>query len=284
MILVLGGTGKVGSELVKQIAQAGIKAKVLVRSAQKAESIKKLGLETVEGDVSQIATIEAALKGIESLFLLTTASLNQADTEIAIMDAAKKAGVKKIVLLSAMGAGAQSPSNLGRQHGKSEEHLKALGLAYTILEPHAFMQNILGSASSIKQGAIYSNFKDGQIAMVDARDIAAVALAALTQPGHEGKTYVVTGGETFSYPQLAEKISALTGKKVSYVDVPSAKVIEAMTVWMKMPEWLANDLAKLGEIFAAGHGAATTNVVETVAKKKPITIDEFLKDNVEAFK
>lgn len=284
MILVIGGTGKVGGELVKQIAQAGIKAKVLVRSAQKAESIHKLGLETAEGDISKIATIEAALQGVDSLFLLTTANLNMADLEIAIMDAAKKAGVKKIVLLSAMGVSVQSPLTLGQQHAKSEEHLKTLGLAFTILQPHAFMQNILNSAASIKQGAIYSNFKDGQIAMVDARDIAAVALAALTQPGHEGKTYVVTGGETFSYPQLAEKISTLTGKKVNYVDIPSTKVVEAMTGWMKMPEWLANDLAKMGENFAAGHGASTTNVVETVAKKKPITIDEFLKDNLAAFK
>lgn len=283
MILVIGGTGKVGGELVKQLAQAKIKTRVLVRSAQKAETIHKLGLETAEGDVSKIATIETALKSIESLFLLTTASPNMADIEIAIMDAAKKAGVKKIVLLSAIGVSAQSPMTLGRQHAKSEEHLKTLGPVYTILQPHGFMQNILGSAGSIKQGAIYSNFKDGKLAMIDARDIAAVAFAALTQPGHEGKTYVITGGEAFSYYQLADKISALTGKKVSYVDVPSSEVVKAMTGF-GAPEWLAKDLAALGESFAAGHGAAVTDVVEKATGKKPITIDQFLKDHVEAFK
>lgn len=283
MILVIGGTGKVGGELVKQLAQAGVKTRVLVRSAQKAEAIHKLGLETAEGDVTQIATIEAALKGVEGLFLLTTANPNMGDIEIAVMDAAKKASVKKIVLLSAMGVSAQSPMTLGRQHAKAEDHLRNLGLAYTILQPTGFMQNILGSAGSIKQGAIYSNFKDGQIAMIDARDIAAVALAALTKPGHEGKTYGITGGEAFSYYQLADKISALTGKKVSYVDVPSSEVVKAMTGF-GAPEWLAKDLATLGEAFAAGYGAATTDVVEKATGKKPITIDQFLKDHVEAFK
>jgi uncharacterized protein YbjT (DUF2867 family) len=283
MILVIGGTGKVGGELVKQLSQAGVKARVLVRNAQKAEAIQKLGLETAVGDVTQIATIEPALKGVEGLFLLTAASLNQASEEIAIIDAAKKAGVKRIVLLSAIGADIQSPITLAQQHAKSEEHLKASGVSYTILRPHSFMQNLLGSAPTIKQGALYANFKDGKIAMVDTRDIAAVALAALTQSGHEGKTYLITGGEAVSYSQLGEKLSTLTGKSVKYVDIPTSAASKAMTGF-GMPEWLANDLAKLGEVFAAGHGSATTDVVEKVAKKKPVTVDEFLKEHVEAFK
>ncbi len=283
MILVIGGTGKVGGELLKQLAQAGVKTRVLVRSAQKAETVHKLGLETVEGDVTRISTIEAAVKGIEGLFLLTTPSPIQASLEMAVIDTAKKAGVKKIVLLSALGADLQSAITLAQQHAKSEEYLKASGVAYTILRPHTFMQNMLGNAETIKKGAIYSNFKDGKIAMVDTRDIAAVALAALTQNGHEGKTYAITGGEAFSYHQLAEKLSTLTGKKVNYVDIPTSEAVKAMT-GMGMPPWLAVDLAKMGEFFASGKAADTTDVVEKVAKKKPITLDQFLKDHVGAFK
>ena len=284
MILVIGGTGKVGSEVVKQLAQKKVKARILVRNAQREAEIKKLGFETALGDVTQIGTIEPALKGVEKLFLLTLASPQQSTQEIAIMDAAKKSGVKQVVLVSAMGVSSASPLTLARNHGQSEDYLKKSGLSWTILQPHSFMQNILNQAGAIKsQGAIYGNFKEGKIAMVDVKDIAAVAVAALTEPGHEGKTYVITGGEAVTYAQVADKLSAVAGKKVNYVDVPSAGLVQSMTS-MGMPDWLASDMAKFGEIFAAGHGAATTDVVENVAKKKPVTVDQFLKDNAPAFR
>ena len=223
MILVIGGTGKVGSEVVKQLAQKKVKARILVRNAQREAEIKKLGFETALGDVTQIGTIEPALKGVEKLFLLTLASPQQSTQEIAIMDAAKKSGVKQVVLVSAMGVSSASPLTLARNHGQSEDYLKKSGLSWTILQPHSFMQNILNQAGAIKsQGAIYGNFKEGKIAMVDVKDIAAVAVAALTEPGHEGKTYVITGGEAVTYAQVADKLSAVAGKKVNYVDVPSA--------------------------------------------------------------
>ena len=226
MILVIGGTGMVGKEVVKQLAQKKAKARILVRSAQKEAEVKNLGFETAQGDVTQIGTIEAALKGVERLFLLTPASPNQSAQEIAVIDAAKKAGVKQVVLLSAVGVSVDSPITLARNHAKTEEHLKKSGLGWTILQPHSFMQNLLNQAGGIKsQGALYGNFKDGKVAMVDARDIAAVAVAALTEPGHEGQTYVITGGEAVNYAQVAEKLSAVSGKKVNYVDVPSAGLV-----------------------------------------------------------
>lgn len=284
MILVIGGTGTVGGAVVKLLADKKAKARVLVRSAQKEAEVKKLGFETAQGDVTKLNTIEPALKGVEKIFLLTPASPQQADQEMAIVDLAKRAGVQHVVLLSTVGVSVDSPLTLARNHARSEEHLKKSGLSWTILQPHSFMQNLLNQAGGVKaQGAIYGNFKDGKVAMVDARDIAAVAVAALTEPGHEGKVYVITGGEAVDYAQVAEKLSAVTGKKVNYVDVPSAGLVQSMTA-MGVPNWLAGDLAKLGEVFAAGHGAATTDVVEKVAKKKPNTVDQFLKDYAPAFK
>jgi uncharacterized protein YbjT (DUF2867 family) len=172
---------------------------------------------------------------------------------------------------------------LGQQHFKSEEYLRHSGMAYTILQPHSFMQNLLMMAPGIKQGAIYGNFKDGKVAFIDVRDIAAVGVAALTEEGHDGKTYLVTGGEALSYAELSSKLSSIVGKEVKYVDIPTDAAIQGMK-GVGMPEWLAKDLAKLGEVFAAGHGAHTTDVVETVAKKKPFTVDQFLHDHAAAFK
>jgi uncharacterized protein YbjT (DUF2867 family) len=285
MIFIIGGTGKIGQELLKQLAVKNVKAKVLVRSAQKAESVKSLGHEPVEGDFTKPATFENALKGVEKLFLLTT-SANQdrwAADEIAIVEAAKKAGVKTIVQLSVSGASLDSPINLAQQHAKVEAFVKSSGLSYTILQPTGFMQNFLGQAGSIKQGAIYGNYKEGKMPFVDARDIAAVAVAALTESGHEGKTYPITGGEALSYSQVASKLSQVTGKTVNYVDIPAEGVVKGMT-GMGFPEWLAKDLSKLGEAVAAGYTGQISDVVEKVTHKKPITLDQFLQDHAAAFK
>jgi uncharacterized protein YbjT (DUF2867 family) len=151
------------------------------------------------------------------------------------------------------------------------------------LQPTGFTQNLLGQIGAIKQGAIYGNYKQGKTSLIDARDIAAVALAALTEPGHEGQTYLITSGETLSYAEIAAKLSQLTGKTVNYVDVPSEAVVKSMT-GAGYPEWLAKDLAIMGDVVAAGYAGHTTDVVEKVAKKKPITVDQFLQDHAAAFK
>ena len=283
MIMVIGGTGKIGGELVKQIAQAKLKARILVRSGENVEAIQKLGLETALGDVSKIETIKAALQGVESLFLLTAPSLNMADIEIAIMDEAKKAGVKKIVLQSAMGVNFQSAQTFVHEHAESQEYLKKLGVPFTILQPSSFFQNFLALKSINKQGAIYGNYKDGKMGFVDAKDIASVALAALTQTGHEGKTYVITGNEALTYGEVASKVSRATGKTVKYINVSTDEAVKGM-VDNGTPEWLSMDLGKSGERLAAGDMREITDVVQKVTHQKPITIDQFLTDNVEAFK
>jgi uncharacterized protein YbjT (DUF2867 family) len=247
--------------------------------------VKKLGHEPVEGDLTKVASLDNALKGVEKLFLLTTGASPDrwAADEIAVMDAAQKAGVKKIVLLSVLGSSPDSPIGIAREHAKTEAHLKKSGLAYTILQPTGFMQNFLNMAATIKQGAIYGNYKNGKTAFIDARDIAAVAVAALTENGHDGQTYVLTGGEAWSYGDVAAKLSGVTGKTVNYVDVPTEAAIKGM-MGAGLPEWVSKDLAKLGEVVAAGHTGQTADGVEKALHKKPITLDQFLNDNVAAFK
>jgi uncharacterized protein YbjT (DUF2867 family) len=157
-------------------------------------------------------------------------------------------------------------------------------MKWTILQPHFFMQNVSGFAGSIKgQGALYAPLKDGKLAMVDVRDIAKVAVAALTEPGHEGQTYVITGGEAISFQDVAKQLSEATGKPVKYVDIPQEDARKAM-LGMGMPEWAVNDMLTLYGFFSAGHGAATTDVVQKVGKAAPRTFAQFAKENAEMFK
>ena len=283
MILVIGGTGKVGLEAVKQLAQKRALARVLVRSAQKAQEIEDLGLETIRGDLTNIAGIKAALKGVEKVFLLTPPSPNEAELKSTLVDAAIKAGVTHLVLLSGAGAAHDSAISQAQQHAKADDHLKASGLAFTILQPYFFMQNFLNQTAAIKsQGAIYGNYKNRKLAMVDTRDIAAVASACLTESGHDGRTYVISGGEAIAHAEIAEKLSAIRGKKINYVDLSSEQLMKGLT-GLGYPEWLASDLTMLGEDIAEGHFAHITDVVAKVAKKKPITFEQFARDNAQAF-
>jgi len=115
--------------------------------------------------------------------------------------------------------------------------------------------------------------REGRIGLVDVRDIAAVAVAALTEDGHTGETYIVTGPEALSFVDIAAKLSRAIGKPVSYVDVPPDAARQSM-LSLGMPAWFVEDLILLYEAFSAGHGELVTDVVATVTKKQPISFDQ----------
>ncbi len=288
-ILIIGGTGKIGSPLVQQLEQKKIKAKLLLRNKDKSSQIVSPGMTTVIGDVTSVESIQSAMKGIEKIFLLISAGIEEAKIKSSIIDEAKKAGVKYMVMLSGAGANHNSAISQAHQHAKAEAQLKASGIAYTILQPYFFMQNFFNQlggfsqAGNIKSEAtLYGNFNEGKIAMVDTRDIAAVAVKCLTESGHEGKTYVISGAEAISYSQAAQKLSAILGKKINYINISSEQLVQGMTS-MGTPEWLSKDLALLGEDFAAGRFEQITNVVEEIAGTNPITFDKFVNDNIKVF-
>ncbi|HYH95611.1 SDR family oxidoreductase [Hyalangium sp.] len=283
MIVVTGATGQIGSELVLQLAEKGEKVHAVIRDPKKAMHLNHPNVMFVMGDFADPKSLDAAFRGAQKLFLLTNADPKQVELQHNAIEAAKRAGIQHVVKLSALGASQDAPVSLGRWHYQTEEELKKSGLKWTILQPHFFMQNLGMMAGSVKaQGAIYAPAKDGKIAIVDTRDIAAVAAGVLTQPGHEGQTYVITGGEAISFNDIAKQIGEAIGKPVKYVDVPPEDARKSM-LGMGMPEWFANDLVGLYGIFAAGHGAATTDVVQKVAKATPRTFAQFAKENAEMF-
>jgi uncharacterized protein YbjT (DUF2867 family) len=284
MIVVTGATGQIGSEVVRLLAEKGEKVHPLIRDPKKAMSLSHPNVMFVMGDLSDPKSLDAAFKGAQKLFLLTSAASDLVELQHNAIEAAKRAGIQHVVKLSAMGADKDSQVNLGRWHYQTEEELKKSGMKWTILQPHFFMQNVAMMAGSIKgQGAIYAPVKDGKLAMVDIRDIAAVAVAALTEPGHEGQTYVITGGEAISFQDLARQIGEATGKPVKYVDIPPEEARKAM-LGMGMPSWAVDDMVGMYGFFAAGYGAATTDVVQKVGKAKPRTFAQFAKENAETFK
>jgi uncharacterized protein YbjT (DUF2867 family) len=242
------------------------------------------GVEIVYGDLAKPETLVAPLQGMDKVFLVTSPDSRQEELQGNFINAAKNVGVQRIVRLSVLSASPDSPSPLVQAHWQTEQQLEASGIPYTHLRPNYFMQSFLfGSASAIKaDGVFYAPMQDAKIAIVDVRDIAAVAVTALTEAGHEGKTYEITGSEALSWIECAEKFSAVLGKSVTYVDIPLDKARQGMLA-SGMSEWMTDSFTEMVKIFRKGQAAEVTNVIAEVACKEPITFDQFVQDYALAF-
>jgi uncharacterized protein YbjT (DUF2867 family) len=227
-----------------------------------------------------------ALKGGEAFFSLTPLVENLVAAGTGAICAAREAGIRKIVRMSAQSANPDAVIQLGRWHFAVEKAVEESGIPFTILRPANFMQNYLtfGTPETIKgQSAFYAPMGDAKISVIDTRDISAVAARVLVEPGHDGKRYDLTGGESLSNHEIAEIISKALGRKITYVNIPPAKAAEAMA-GSGMPAWLVTMLTELNAFGAAGKLAAVKPDTGFILKRKPITFSQFVQDHLATFK
>ena len=282
MILVTGATGKVGQEVVRQLAAASVPARALVRDPAAASHIRIPGIEIAVGDLSRPETLGAAFAGIDRLFLLTPAAPDQVELQANALAAGLRAGIQRIVKVSVAG-GPDAGTQIGRWHWATEKQIEASGIDFTFLRPTIYMQQMYRYAPSIAAGGTFSApMGTGEIALVDARDVAAVAVSALTEDGHVHHIYDLTGPEALSYDAVADAISQAIGKKVTYVHVPPEYAKKQMLA-DGVPRWLADDMIILTASFREGYGAGVTNTVAEVTKGKPRTFRQFAKDHARVF-
>lgn len=283
-IFVVGGTGTVGTPLVRDLLARGCKVHALARSPGAAGALRAAGAEAVLGDLDNPTNLRAELQGIEQAFLLTPPRANQVEQQIAFLDAAHDAGVRHVVKLSVVGAAADSPLKLGRDHRAVESHLEASGMVWTHLRPQSYMQNLLASAGSVAgQGAIYAPAGDGAFPIIDARDVAAAAGAVLTSSGHGHQVYDLTGPAAITYPEIASGLGEAIGRPVQYVDVPPEAAKQGMMA-AGLPEWLADDLVLLHQLVAQGHGGTPTDSVKRLTGREAMPFGRWARDYADAFR
>ena len=283
MVLVTGGTGAVGSELLRLLSPAGVATRALTRNPQKAPTLP--GITWVAGDLAKPETLTPAFEGAQKLFLLTSYYEDMVTLQHNAIAAARAAGVTHVVKVSAFAASDHSRAPIGRWHYQVEKELEESGLGWTILRPHHFMQNLLAQAEYIvKDGVVYSASGDGKIPYIDPRDIAAVAFVTLTQPGHLGKKYVLTGGEAISYRQAAEIIGATIGKPVRFVD-ESPDQARARRVREGLPPAVIESALAISAYQRAGGKTVTiTNTIADLTGRPPRTVGEFVREHAAAFR
>jgi uncharacterized protein YbjT (DUF2867 family) len=280
-ILVTGSTGTIGGEVARQLIAAGVRPRLLVRDPAKAREFEGKA-DIVKGDLGDAASLERAMRGVEKLFLVGSGVDGQA-LEAKAVDAAKKAGVKHVVKLSVLGA-QEEAITFARWHRPVEGQLEASGMAWTFLRPVNFMSNMLGNIGSIKgQGAFYEPTGDGKTSVIDPVDVGAVAVKALTEPGHEGKAYTLTGPEALSSAEQAAVLTKALGREVKFVDVPPEAAKQAMA-GTGMPAAYVDALLDLLAAMRAGRTATVTDSVQKVVGRKPGTFADWARRHAAAFK
>lgn len=281
MILVAGATGKVGRELVMELKTRKLAFKVLARDAAKAKAL--LGpVDLAAGDFNVPETLAAALAGVRAAFLLSAADPRMVAWQTSFARAAKKAGVTRLVKVSAMGADPKSPAAIGRWHGEIEEEIQRLDLAHVILRPAYFYQNFIGLAPLILRGALPGPMGTARFAMVDARDVAAAAAETLAAPAHDGHTFALTGPVSLSYAEAAEVLSKVLGRPVAYSDTPPETAREHMLTG-GYPPWLADALLELAAVFRSGKADLATDAVKALTGREPRAFETFARDHKSAF-
>jgi uncharacterized protein YbjT (DUF2867 family) len=278
VILVIGGTGNIGSELIRLLVAAGAPVRALARDTARAAALLGPGVDIVAGDLASAPALASAMRGVEKLFLVTPLALDQVAMKAAAIDAARAAGVRHIVMSTGIGAGPEAHVEIGRWHGASQEHVKSTGIPWTFLQPTFFMQNMLMSAPTIRDhGAFYLPLGDGRVSWIDARDIAAAGFEALTRPGYENRELPLTGPEALSSAELAAALGAATGRSIRYVAVPPQAAREGM-VGAGLPEKLADMMNELYALGPAGHLAHVLDTVQTVTGRPARTFRQFATD------
>ena len=284
MILITGATGANGTELTKLLASRGVPVRAMVRSLDDAGNIAGLpGVELVVGDFDQPQTLVRALQGVERAFMLTNSTERAEAQQRAFVEAAQRTGLRHLVKLSQYAADEDSPVRFLRYHAAIERAVRDAGIAYTFLRPNLFMQGLLGFSTTIKAGSrFFAAAGDARISVVDVRDNAAVAAAALTGPGHEGKTYTLTGPEALTHAEMATGISGAVGRPVAFVDVPPDAMCDAL-LGMGMPPWQADGLVEDYAHYRRGEASAIAAGVQDATGQPPRSFGDFARDYSHAF-
>ena len=274
-IAVTGATGLVGGALCARLAAHDVTVRAIARSAT-ARFAPGPRVEPVDRDLHDAAALHEALAGCDALFALTPLEEAMPEVGVRLVEAAVDAGVRRIVRLSAFGAGEASPNTLGRVHRAVEEACESSGVEWTLLRPNSFMQNYATYCGhEIRaDGVFHMPQGDGAVSVVDARDVAAVAEQALLVPGHAGRAYELTGPEALANAAIAQALGAATGRAIRYVDVPESQARRAM-LDAGLPPWLIQVILELYAMSKAGAASRVSVDVERVLSRAPTSFAEY---------
>lgn len=245
MIVVTGATGQLGQLVIKALLKKHPASNIAaaVRNVEKAKDLAALGVQVRHADYNQPSSWDSALKGADKILLISSSEVGQrAKQHRAVIDAAKRAGVKLLAYTSVLRADT-SPLGLAAEHKETEEYLRASGVPFTLLRHGWYTENYTaGISSALAHGAVFGCAGDGRISSSTRADYAEADAAVLTAENQAGKVYELAGDTSFTLTELAAEISRQTGKAIGYVNLPEAEYKKAL-LGAGLPEFIAELLA-----------------------------------------
>jgi uncharacterized protein YbjT (DUF2867 family) len=285
VITATGSTGTIGTELVRLLSEAGAPTRAVFRDASRVRPLRSV--VWAQADLRDGGLLEPALAGTSRLFLLSDNARGFGKMQTAILRAVQNLGVTHVVKLSALGASDHSKSSIGREHWEVEQALQHTSMSWTLLRPHAFMQNWLGEVAESVRSAdvIDSPIGDGRVPFIDTRDIAGVAAEALLHPeAHAGRKYVLTGGEAIGYADLAAALTEATGRPVKYRPITMDEARSRLEARGTPPDQIDAMLAILAYQRAGGPTSVVSDEVSRILGRPPRTIRDFARDHADRFR
>ena len=261
MIVVTGATGQLGRLVVEGLRKQGA---TVVAGARNPAAAADLGVEVRELDYDRPETVDAALVGADQVLLISSSEPGKrVPQHTAVVDAAKRAGVRRLVYTSALHAD-NTPLVLAPEHKATEEAILASGLEYTILRNGWYHENYLDQITQgAKTGEIVGAAGDGRVASAARADYADAAVAVLTGSGHENKAYELSGDTAWTFAELADEIAEVTGTPVTYRSLPPAE-FQQFLVDLGTPAEVAGFVAALEQNIVDGTLADTPGHLRTL--------------------
>ena len=283
MILITGATGTVGSEVIKGLSAHGAQIRAVTRDPGKAMANRLPNVQFVQGDFEDVDSMRRACSGVDRAFLLTNSTERTEHQQIAFTRVAQQSGVRHIVKLSQLHADPNSPGRFLRYHAGVEAAVQASGLTFTFLRPNLYMQGLLNFRQSIQEkSAFFAAAGDARISAVDVRDLADVAVAALTTSQHDNKIYALTGSDALTFAETAHQLSRAIGRTITFVDVPPESMRAALAN-LGFPPWQADGLLEEFAMYRRGEAAGVESGEFEALGRPPRSFDEFARDYAPLF-
>ena len=283
MILITGVTGLIGRAVAELLLGRGVAFRGLARDEGKAADLRERGMEFIAGDMLAASDMAKATSGISSALLLTPNGQRQLDMERTFSRAAAQTGVRHLVKISTIRATADARAPFPKSHFESEEFIKSLGMRWTMLRPNFFMQNLLSQAALIANSGTFT-LPVGRIGigMIDARDVAEIAALKLLDGESESASHDLCGPELLDFFDVADRMSAVLGGRITYVEQNPADFREFLEKIIPNP-WQIGAMCELFADIASQALGPPSEDAERLLGRKPRAIESFLRDYAERF-
>jgi len=283
LLLVTGATGNTGSTVLKQLEKRGAVVRAMVRSSQDNVRLPNTSATVVVGNFDDPRSLDAALEGVTRAYLVTPSSPDAESQQVRFAERAAAAGVRHLVKLSQLAADEASPVRFLRYHATVERRIRELGIGFTFLRPNLYFQGLLAFQPMIAaERHFVAPIGDARVSAVDVRDIAAVAAIALTEPGHDGKIYTITGPAAVTHAEMASALSNAIGRPVAFIDVPSVAFAGALKA-AGVPPWQVDGIVEDYAHYARGEAETVSPHVREVTGVDPRDVATFAADYSSAF-